>query len=267
MTLHPSLLPEIRAMGAAVGLNLVGVASARAFDRARPEGGRVAERLASCGTVVIVGSGGRGHWTHLWGGQSPPRPRAGFHPVDDASRQWAEVLVDGLQRRGVAARAVLPSEDPALAFTTLAEMAGLGTVSPVTGLLMHPEFGPWVSLRVAVLLEGEPLGPVQEDASLDFQPCIDCSQPCISACPSEALRPAALGGPAAGGIDHGVCGRHRHAGGCADGCAARRACPVGAEHRYGPDEEHFRQSYSLAMARRHLGLGWWRWVPRAVRQR
>jgi hypothetical protein len=51
-----------------------------------------------------------------------------------------------------------------------------------------------------------------------------------------------------------ACAEHRHAGHCADGCDARRACPIGADARYGPVEERFRHAYSLYSMRRHYGL-------------
>lgn len=267
MAEHPTLLHEIRELGDRVGFNLIGLVDAAKFDAARPPGSRLGERLERCGTAIVVAAGGRRFWDLRWNGAPPPRPRRGFHPLDDTSHEWAESVAAMLAARGIEAKVAMPGSDPGLPFAMLGELAGIGTVSPVTGLLLHPEFGPWVSLRAALLIEGTPLGVPPVEPLAEFQPCIDCERPCVSACPSAAVARGQAAGPAGGGIDARACADHRHGGGCAESCAVRQACPIGQTHRYGPAEEAFRHAYSLGMMRRHLGLGLWRWVPRAVRQR
>ena len=69
-----------------------------------------------------------------------------------------------------------------------------------------------------------------------------------------------------GGPDPHACAVHRHAGHCNDGCSVRRACPVGAEHRYHPEEEGLRQAPRLQSMQRWFGLGAWRLVPRFLRR-
>ncbi len=69
-----------------------------------------------------------------------------------------------------------------------------------------------------------------------------------------------------GGTNLRACASHRHGGGCVSGCDVRRACPVGAQHRYDPDEESFRHAYSLFAMRKHFGLGLWKLVPAAWRR-
>ena len=166
--------------------------------------------------------------------------------------------------RGTLTRGTLPpapTDRRPLNFVQLAEMAGLGTISPVIGLLLHPEFGPWVSLRAALLVRGTPFVPADADGqSLDFAPCLSCAKPCLRACPVGVY-------DGLGGVALERCAAHRHAGGCDGGCEVRRACPVGARHRYGPVEEAFRHAYSLYSMRRHFGLGPWRLVPPPLRAR
>jgi hypothetical protein len=118
-----------------------------------------------------------------------------------------------------------------------------------------------VSFRFALLLEG--VAPSKSLSRLplsDFHPCAGCDQRCVKACPAEVC----VGG-AVFAFDR--CATHRHAGGCATGCEMRRACPCGAEHRYGAEEEAVRHAATLRGLERHYGLGWWQIVPRWARQR
>ena len=64
-----------------------------------------------------------------------------------------------------------------LPLVALAQRAGFGTPGRI-GVLIHPEFGPWLAIRgvllVAELLAERPVAP--------FAPCVGCPAPCASAC-------------------------------------------------------------------------------------
>ena len=143
----------------------------------------------------------------------------------------------------LALRANAGDDRHTLNFRQLGEMAGFGVISPVIGHLLHPEFGPWVSLRAAIVCGGAPFGPVDAAPLADFEPCNVCKRPCVAACPAgvydDADRPALV-----------RCADWRIAGGCEGRCESLRACPIGAEHRYSPEEEAFRQAYSMFRIRR-----------------
>jgi len=62
-----------------------------------------------------------------------------------------------------------------------AALAGLGTIG-VNNLLVHPGYGTRVRFR-AHLVETE----VAPSVPLDFDPCLDCAKPCLTACPELAL--------------------------------------------------------------------------------
>lgn len=252
-----ALLDDVRRDAARHGFNLVGSVAAESFDRSQPRGRRAAELWPACRSILVIGSGGGALWQAVWNGRPRRRPSPGFHPIDDHTASYVEGLLRTLRRRDVQACAVYPDDRPTLGFVPLGEMAGLGTVSPVIGQLLHPEYGPWVSLRAAVLVDEE-IGTSADERLVGFQPCTHCSRPCVRACPRQVY-------DGRGGADLVRCGEHRHAGHCADGCDVRRACPVGAAHRYGREEESFRHAYSLYTMRRHLGLGLWKWVPRRLR--
>ena len=171
------LADELRRVASGQGFELVGFLDAAAYDAALPElqqRRRVAERVPGVATVVLLGSGGRGFWDMLQAGAGiEGRARPDYHPIDVASRQRLEVLVELLRGHAVPASLTMPDDDDALDFLRLATMAGLGVISPVIGLLLHPVYGPWVSLRGALLVEGRPFGAVAS-SPLQFDPCADC---------------------------------------------------------------------------------------------
>ncbi len=255
-------LDRVRSLCAAHGMNLVGAVTAEEYDASQPCGRRATERMPNCGTILLLGSGGRAAWDAIRadeGGEIHP-PRRGYDPIDRWSERVAREVVKWLGGQGVRGRLHRADARPFLNFRQLAEMAGLGVISPVIGHLLHPEFGPWVSLRIAVLLEGRPFGDRPGQPLHDFYPCCTCHKPCVSACPSEAY-------DGAGRVDVLACADWRVKGGCATGCQTLGACPVGAQHRYGAAEESFRHRYSLFAIQKWQGVGFWRLVPRVLRGR
>lgn len=254
-----SLLADVRRRAGDAGLNLIGLVDAARFDAAEAPERRVRRIAPACGTVLVVGSGGRALWQAFTRHEGTGGPRAAS--VDGYALEVVQGLAAQLRAGAVDCRTIAGPCGARLPFSRLGEAAGLGTVSPVTGMLLHPEFGPWVRIRAVLLADGKPFGPIA-DASLGerFQPCCGCSRPCVTACPVGVHD--GLGGP-----DHGRCARHRHAGNCATQCSSRNACPVGSAHR-DADAEHVHQhTYSLVAMRRWFGLGVWRWLPNSWRDR
>lgn len=158
-----------------------------------PEAWRSAALLPRARSAIIVASGGRALWDAFAGSAefalSPD-------PLDAYTRRVTE-----------AAAALLPAPARALFaferrggayadFVALGRLAGLGAASRL-GLLLHPTYGPWMSLRAIVLASQQ----AEPGAPLDFDPCRNCPAPCESAGP--------------------------------DFTARRRACVVGPEHVYG----------------------------------
>ena len=249
-------LSFFRQLAARNGLNLLGVVDARRFDRSQPKELRTAATLPGCGTVLAVGTAGRSFWAEFQQqGVAAALDARAAEVLVDAS---VDAFVDQVRRLKGRVRRVGP-EDGRLNFGHLAEAAGFGIVSPVSGMVLHPEFGPWMKVRAAVLLEGRPFGAVR-DASLSarFKPCCSCDRPCVSACPSGAL-------DGLGGNDRAQCADHRAVGGCASLCSARGACPVGADHADRPELPLHAHSVDLATLQRRYGRGWWRFVPRSLR--
>lgn len=159
-----------------------------------------------------------------------PDPKS-FWPLFSISEHANDGLTDPIDRwsgstilkiaNEVEGMAIFPFEGPPYyPFSTWAQRAGSAWQSP-SGLLVHAEYGLWISFRGAVALE------VSIDAPTDLaSPCIACPRPCLQVCPVNAL--------GEDGYDYQSCREHvRSIDGtdCAEqGCLARRACPIGQDH-------------------------------------
>ena len=101
-------------------------------------------------------------------------------------------------------------------------------------MLVHPEYGPWIALRAAIVVPEVVTASRPAD---DFDPCPTCvERPCIAACPVGAVGPQ--------GWDVPRCVAHRlaDASHCADGCTARIACVYGRPHHPPPEALAFHQA-------------------------
>lgn len=167
------------------------------------------------GTVLLFGAKEPGFWDHLR--QSPEWLDAGPNPIDRWSRRNVAALATALHP-GAEARFPFggPPHDP---FPAWALRSGRCHPSPV-GLLVHDRAGLMVSFRGAIWLPG----PVALSAPL-VPPCLGCPAPCLTACPVGAL--------GTDGYDIPACRAYLNspegAGCMAQGCAVRRACPVGRD--------------------------------------
>jgi hypothetical protein len=226
------------------GFNLVGVADAAAFDSAASAGHRLRDLLPGARSAVMIGAGGRDLWGHATAsGKSMclALPNATPDP-DPIDRFTWDVVSAEASRFGAAfpsakLRVAYPFGDEAadVSFARLAEAAGLGSAETVLRLLLHPEYGPWVSLRACLLTD---LALRREGRLRDFRPCEGCRRPCLDVCPAGVVTP--------GGWDHDACFAYRLKGpNCLDGCEPRMACPVGARHRFGSAEMRHRQIAAL----------------------
>ncbi|MCO5166998.1 MAG: hypothetical protein M9894_11595 [Planctomycetes bacterium] len=232
-------LDAFRQALAASALDLVGVVAA-ADARPLVSCGGGPDPLSGAGALVVVASGGRGFWERL------ERRPGEEHPIDRAGQ---EAIAAALPRLPGGRLLPLDVRDR-FDLRRLGALAGLGVVSPHLLLLLHPTFGPWVSIRglVAVPDALPTTGP------LAYDPCGPCPRPCLDACPVGAYSRAAP-------FDARRCGAHRLASDapspppapCADRCRARDACVVGGEHRYGDAEMRHRHRAGLPLLRAWLG--------------
>lgn len=209
-------LPEtVRSLLVSGGLDELGVVSCAAFDALAPESLRCGRQLEGAGCALVVGAG-RELFRALSAG--------GADPLDRHTEEVMAQAVRALAEAGHPACAILghvPGEDGHMDLVALGRAAGLGWPSRL-GLLLHPQRGPWWSLR-GVILTTLPLAP---SAPLPGPgPCDGCPAPCTRACPSEAPQPD--------GFSISRCASIRCAPTpCAATCHARHACVLGQAYAY-----------------------------------
>jgi len=177
-------------------------------------------------TLALVGNAGPGMWEAF--ARSPERADGADHALD----RWTRRVL-GEAARALGATALFPfGGPPYLPFQRWAMRAEAVAPSPI-GPLIHPEYGLWHAYRGALAFaETIALPPRPALAS----PCESCAEkPCLSTCPVGAF--------SAQGYDVAACAAHIETAAGADcmdlGCRARRACPVGRAHVYGPAQARF----------------------------
>jgi len=190
--------------------------------------------------VWMVGVVGSAFWPHF---TNSPFYRDGLpHPLDRWSRSLGERLA-----KEFGGLALYPFEGPPYhPFQRWADRAEATQPSAMM-LRIHPDYGLWHAYRFALALPAtvQPAAPLPVDAAASAHSgaarnttdlCARCSgQPCLQACPVQAYTGSAFRLQA--------CADHLHSGQGQDcmqgGCLARRACPVGAAHRYTPEHAAF----------------------------
>jgi hypothetical protein len=174
-------------------------------------------------SVVIVGNIGGDMW---------PRFRAAHPGGSDPLDTWTRSVLRPIAA-ALGADFVHPSDQPYQPFQRWAQRADDVWQSPI-GLLIHAEHGLWHAYRGALLFPFA-LDELPATGSVE-QPCLTCrDQPCLHTCPVDAFT--------IDGYDAESCRGHVRSGSppnCSDeGCAARCACPVGTDGKYGSDQMRF----------------------------
>jgi len=216
------------------GFDAVGVLAAERYDALVAPAWRSRETLATAASAIVLGCGGPA----LFRAVKRSTEAHGADPVDTFVRRVVGAACSQWRAAGAATVASFYDDrrdESFLDFTALAVAAGLGAPSRL-GLLLHPRFGPWWSIRAVLLTERhcEPTAPVAGE------PCEGCPAPCASACPSERVFLPS-------GFERQACFEVRgERSDCRSHCAARRACVVGREHAYDLDAErhHMRAAWS-----------------------
>ena len=223
----------VRASLEAAGFNTCGVLSIEAWDDRVPAAWRSDRMLDGACSVRVLGCGGRGFGDAFL---ASPEARRDRDPIDSFTRRVVEEAVRELEAGGIRARAGFyweRREGEFADFVGLGHACGLGVPSRL-GVLIHPTYGPWISLRAVILSSEE----FETRPPLDgFAPCSGCPAPCETACPGAAVAEA--------GFDVAACvSTTRSHSPCRSRCAARHACVVGSEHAAAPDLE---QRYRAAV--------------------
>ena len=162
-------------------------------------------------SLVIVIGNSRALWAHL-DRFVMRHPRSLVDPVDTYVETVLGAAVAG--RSGVIDVRYAHEPPPRrIAIQRLADVAGMAWLSP-SHLCVHPNFGPWMALRAAVVLD---LPAPYSAPATPAAPCV-CTDHCLPLL-DEAL--AAGDATSADVIEHWQ-----------RWVAMRDACPVGRQHRY-----------------------------------
>jgi ferredoxin len=133
-----------------------------------------------------------------------------------------------------------------LDFVSLGEKLNVGRRSRLS-ILLHPQYGSWMAFRMLLFVEDRQ-GIVSPAAALAPHPCDSCAGYCRDACPARAFE-----GPKDNerlNYKSSFEYRRTHPETCPSACAARLACPVGAEFRYPADfiEAAHRRAFAVGTA-------------------
>jgi len=183
--------------------------------------------------ALLVGNQGGNMWHHF--SRSPEYSDGSENPLD----RWTVRQLQNLTA-GQGCTVFHPSHRPYWPFQKIARKC-VGIKPSPLGIMIHPEFGLWHGLRGLLVFEEahEFTSQIKElavGAETLIHPCDSCElRPCLSACPVSAFENDTLN------VD--ACFAHldsdRHPDCMTLGCRARDACPVGVEHRNGPEQIGF----------------------------
>jgi epoxyqueuosine reductase QueG len=203
------------------GFNLTGPLPGDEYDRLVPPVWRIGEVCPGARSVLVVGNAGRALWPRF---RASPEFRERRNPLDRYTERIFRAAVARIAAPSGYAFYTEKRQDRYLPLVALAQRAGFGSPGRV-GVLLHPEYGPWISIRGALFLPEE----VPRVEIPPFDPCTGCPAPCVSACHGGAVSEA--------GVDILRCFRTkvtRRA--CRAACDARSACVIGPEHAFPPEQ-------------------------------
>ena len=100
--------------------------------------------------------------------------------ADDHTQGVCDELIAACAEKGYQCRRVPYPGKSGLRFREVARAAGAGDVG-INAFLLHPEWGPWIHLRVLVTD-----APAGREPHCPGRVCIDCDA-CVSACPAGAI--------------------------------------------------------------------------------
>jgi epoxyqueuosine reductase len=180
--------------------------------------------------LILVGHGGRTLWERV-----QATGLASDDPIDDFTRATVRAWL-GAQLPGCAHALVYPGDAP-VGLQALGRLAGWHHESPFR-VGVNAAWGSWFAYRAVLLVDADlPVTPALAGES----PCAACAgQPCVSACPADALREREFS------LAKCIAYRRQPDSRCRVTCVARTSCPVRPEHRY--DDAQIAHSYSRSLA-------------------
>lgn len=238
-----AILGEIKGISEDSGFNIFNTVKRSEYDNRVPVEKSVLSNFPETKSITLIGFGGNKFWEIFQNflTKNPGFKEKGADLIDNYTIMVFEEISCVLEENGIKHTSVFPfgSNAMALDFVKLGQISGAGVPS-LLGLLLNPVYGPWLSLRGALLSEIE---TVSYDSELkDFAPCPNCDKPCITACPVSTISEK--------GWDWESCMRYRLAEStCSVNCASRRACPYGKETQYSEEQLAYHHGFVLRSVR------------------
>lgn len=199
--------------------------------------------MSGAKSIILAGFGGNSFWKILsaYLDNNPDFREKHTDLIDSYTVLNMSRAGEALGAAGVGYALAYPFGENALAldFAALGRLGGAG-VGSLLGILIHPVFGTWISLRAAIITGAE---FAEYDRPLEgFDPCPSCDKPCIAACPAHTVSES--------GWDWQACMEWRlDTDDCSERCASRVACPWGAGERYSPAQMAYHHSFVLKSVR------------------
>jgi len=237
------VLEELREHFLKSGFNLTLAVNPLEYDNGPGITRKVESLFPETNSVILVGFGGKSFWEIFQGylKRNAEFKINNIDLIDNYSVLKFNEASKILDKYRISHKFVYPFGEKALDlnFLRLGELAGAGVPS-LLGILLHPVYGPWVSLRGAILANlklEEYSSPIS-----DFAPCPSCDKPCIRACPARTV--------SVSGWDWEACMRFGLSDTtCAASCASRRACPWGKDQQYSDEQLEYHHKFVLKSAR------------------
>ena len=197
-------------------------------------------------SIVLVGFAGKSFWGVFkdYLERNPEFKNRNVDLIDNYTVLRFKEAAKILNSHKIDYKTVFPfgKDGTQLNFLKLGELGGAG-VSSLLGILLHPVYGPWISLRGAFITNlelNEYDGPI-----FGFSPCPSCDKPCISACPVNTI--------SISGWDWEACMKFRISDDtCAKSCASRRACPYGKTEQYSEEQLHYHHKFVLRSVKEYF---------------
>lgn len=244
--MHPDYLFEkIENLFNGSGFNIVRKVKADDYRRRSKHREGLDEISRKGKSIILTGFAGDEFWGILrsYLRNNPDFEESRIDWIDDYTQLVFKSAAEILDGGSVSYEMVFPFGKTALDldFIELGRMAGVG-VDSLLGILLHPRYGPWISLRGSIVTD---LKFSRYDSPLeDFVPCPPCPKYCITACPGKTISSLGWNGEA-------CMGYRLSSETCETNCASRRACPYGKEHQYNDEQLAHHHKFVLKNLRRY----------------
>lgn len=231
------------------GFNLVARVKSSEYDKIAAPKKSSDDFVRGARSIILAGFAGNTFWKlfQSFASENPEFVNKYADPIDAyTTLKFSHISAMVDEVRDTRSKTVFPFGENArgVDFVKLGQLGGAGVPS-LLGILIHPEYGTWISLRGALIttLEFE-----SYDGPLDvFDPCPSCTKPCIDACPAGTVSER--------GWDWNACMLFRMSTViCNDKCASRLACPYGRDHRYTDGQILHHHRFVIKSMKRYLGV-------------